>query len=163
MQTFLPYESFRKSAEVLDWRRLGKQRVEGMQIINAIEGKPRKDGKPYKGWINHPATVMWRPYLNALKHYTNIIIMEWIKRGYNNNMKMYEYNEITKPHWIGKEEFHASHRANLLRKDRETKPKPLDWYTKFGWTENPENPYVWHDVDGKWYEQHIGTGVREYL
>mgnify|MGYP001181886526 FL=1 len=45
MQTFLPYESFRKSAEVLDWRRLGKQRVEGMQIINAIEGKPRKDGR----------------------------------------------------------------------------------------------------------------------
>ena len=74
MQTFLPYESFRKSAEVLDWRRLGKQRVEGMQIINAIEGKKRKDGKPYKGWLNHPATVMWRPYPNALKHYTNIII-----------------------------------------------------------------------------------------
>ena len=89
--------------------------------------------------------------------------MEWIKRGYNNNMKMYEYNEITKPHWIGKEEFHASHRANLLRKDRETKPEPLDWYTKFGWTENPEAPYVWHDDKGLWYEQHIGTGIRVYL
>ena len=67
MQTFLPYESFKQSARVLDWRRLGKQRVEGMQIINAIEGKPRQDSKPYKGWLNHPATVMWRPYLNALK------------------------------------------------------------------------------------------------
>ena len=54
MQTFLPYESFEKSAQTLDWRRLGKQRVEGMQIINAITGKKRKDGKPYKGWINHP-------------------------------------------------------------------------------------------------------------
>ena len=52
MQTFLPYESFRESAKVLDWRRLGKQRVEGMQIINAIEGKKRKDGKPYKGTKN---------------------------------------------------------------------------------------------------------------
>ena len=69
MQTFLPYESFKQSARVLDWRRLGKQRVEGMQIINAIEGKPRQDGKPYKGWLNHPATVMWRPYLNDLKLY----------------------------------------------------------------------------------------------
>ena len=49
MQTFLPYKSFEESAKVLDWRRLGKQRVEGMQIINAIEQKPRKDGKPYKG------------------------------------------------------------------------------------------------------------------
>ena len=46
MQTFLPYKSFEESAKVLDWRRLGKQRVEGMQIINAIEQKPRKDGKP---------------------------------------------------------------------------------------------------------------------
>ena len=36
MQTFLPYSNFQKSAEVLDWRRLGKQRVEGMQIINTI-------------------------------------------------------------------------------------------------------------------------------
>ena len=103
MQTFLPYESFRESAKVLDWRRLGKQRVEGMQIINAIEGKKRKDGKPYKGWINHPATVMWRPYVNALKHYTNIIITEWVDRGYNNNMKLYDFNNMIKPHWLGKE------------------------------------------------------------
>ena len=46
MQTFLPYPSFEESAKVLDWRRLGKQRVEGMQIINAISGVPRKDGRP---------------------------------------------------------------------------------------------------------------------
>ena len=59
MQTFLPYESFAESAKVLDWRRLGKQRVEGMQIIKAITGEKRLDGKPYKGWINHPASVMW--------------------------------------------------------------------------------------------------------
>ena len=94
MQTFLPYESFRKSAKVLDWRRLGKQRVEGMQIINAIEGKKRKDGKPYKGWLNHPATVMWRPYVNALKYYTDVIIEEWIRRGYNNNMELYGAYEL---------------------------------------------------------------------
>ena len=76
MQTFLPYESFEKSAQTLDWRRLGKQRVEGMQIINAITGKTRKDGKPYKGWINHPCSVMWRDYAPALKHYTNVFIQE---------------------------------------------------------------------------------------
>ena len=158
MQTFLPYESFKESAEVLDWRRLGKQRVEGMQIINAIEQKPRKDGKPYKGWLNHPATVMWKPYVSALKLYTNVIIQEWIKRGYNNNMELYNINvkEFKFPHWLGNESFHSSHRANLLRKDYE-------YYSKFGWTENPESPYVWHDVEGLWYEQMIGTGVRNYL
>ena len=116
MQTFLPYRSFRESAKVLDWRRLGKQRVEGMQIINAIEGKKRKDGKPYKGWLNHPATVMWRPYVNALKHYTNVIIREWIGRGYNNNMEIYKIKQIEVPHWLGKESFHSSHRSILLRK-----------------------------------------------
>ena len=54
MQTFLPYSSFTESAKILDWRRLGKQRVEGMQIINAISGVPRKDGKHIKvGLIIH--------------------------------------------------------------------------------------------------------------
>ena len=162
MQTFLPYKSFEKSASVLDWRRLGKQRVEGMQIINAIEQKPRKDGKPYKGWLNHPATVMWRPYLVALKLYTNVMIQEWIGRGYNNNMELYDVDEMVKddmvhfPFWLGNEKFHSSHRANLLRKDYE-------YYSQFGWTENPESPYVWHDNEGLWYEQLVGTGVRNYL
>ena len=36
MQTFLPHRSFSKSAETLDYRRLGKQRVEAKQILEAI-------------------------------------------------------------------------------------------------------------------------------
>ena len=156
MQTFLPYESFEKSAQTLDWRRLGKQRVEGMQIINAITGKKRKDGKPYKGWINHPCSVMWKDYVPALKHYSNVIIQEWITRGYNNNMEFYDTGKIIMPDWIGNEKFHSSHRANLLRKD-------FDYYSQFGWTENPERPYVWHDKEKLWYEQQVGTGERVYL
>ena len=156
MQTFLPHESFEKSAQVLDWRRLGKQRVEGMQIINAITGKKRKDGKPYKGWINHPCSVMWKDYVPALKHYTNVFIQEWINRGYNNNMEFYDTGKIIMPDWIGNEKFHSSHRANLLRKD-------FDYYSQFGWTENPERPYVWHDTEKLWYEQQVGTGERIYL
>ena len=88
MQTFLPYESFEKSAKVLDWRRLGKQRVEGMQIINAINNPNPQ------GWKNHPATIMWTPYVDALKHYTNVMIREWISRGYNNNMEFYDVDEL---------------------------------------------------------------------
>ena len=94
MQTFLPYKSFKESLKSLDWRRLGKQRVEGMQIINAIEGKKRKDGKPYKGWLNHPATVMWRPYLNALKHYTNIIIADNLSLKYLSKIFDFKINII---------------------------------------------------------------------
>ena len=156
MQTFLPYKSFEKSAKVLDWRRLGKQRVEGMQIINAINNPNPQ------GWKNHPATIMWTPYIDALKHYTNVIIREWISRGYNNNMEFYDVDELINddvvdfPHWLGKEEFHSSHRANLLRKDYE-------YYSQFGWKENPKSPYVWHDKEGLWYEQMVNTGKRLYL
>jgi len=154
MQTFLPYSSFEKTAQVLDWRRLGKQRVEGMQIINAIENPNPQ------GWKNHPIVIMWTPYTECLKLYTNTIITEWISRGYNNNMEFYDIKPnmdmVDIPHWIGKEEFHSSHRANLLRKDYE-------YYSQFGWVENPESPYVWHDKEGLWYEQMVGTGQRIYI
>ena len=150
MQTFLPYDTFEESASVLDYRRLGKQRVEGMQIVNAIEN-PNK-----QGWQNHPIVIMWTPYVQALMLYTNTIINEWIKRGYNNNMKLYEIDSMTMPHWLGKESFHSSHRANLLRKDYE-------FYSQYGWKENPESPYVWHDKEGLWYEQIVNTGKKVYL
>ena len=147
MQTFLPYESFRESAKVLDWRRLGKQRVEGMQIIQTIEKQ--------NGWKHHPIVKMWTPYVPALKQYTNIIITEWIGRGYNNNMEFYDIDNVEYPDWLGNEKFHASHRANLLRKD-------FDWYSQFGWTENSESPYLWKDTNG-WYEQPTGKKNRYYL
>ena len=148
MQTFLPYESFTKSAQVLDYRRLGKQRVEAKQILQAIENQT--------GWKNHPIVKMWTPYTNALKQYANIIITEWIGRGYNNNMEFYDIDNVEYPDWLGDERFHSSHRANLLRKD-------FDYYSQFKWRENSESPYVWRDENNLWYEQFIGTGDRNYL
>ena len=150
MQTFLPYESFEDTAKVLDYRRLGKQRVEGMQIINTIQ-TPKS-----KGWANHPIVKMWRPYVPALKLYTNIIITEWISRGYNNNMEFYDTSGVEYPDWLGNNEFHASHRANLIRKD-------FDWYSQYKWSENSESPYVWRDENLDWYQQQVGTKERVYL
>ncbi len=66
MQIFLPYPDMRKSLQALDNKRLGKQRVETYQIISAITRRPKLDGTPYKGWLNHPCTVMWRDYVPAL-------------------------------------------------------------------------------------------------
>jgi len=51
MQTFLPFPDFKKSASCLDYKRLGKQRVEGLQILNAIQGETTLKGKTYKGWL----------------------------------------------------------------------------------------------------------------
>lgn len=89
------------------------------------------------GWANHPARTMWRGYLDALKHYHNLAIQEWIIRGFKNTMKTYEIPEmITMPPWIGRQDVHSSHRSNLLRKD------PI-WYGQFGWTEPNNIKYVW--------------------
>ena len=63
--------------------------------------------------------------------------------------------EFVLPYWLGNEEFHSSHRANLLRKDSE-------YYSKHGWTEDPNDPYVWIDDKGEWYKQMIGTKERVY-
>lgn len=133
MQTFLPYADFKQSMQVLDYRRLGKQRVEAMQIIKAIESTPRLDGKPYKGWVNHPATKMWSTYVDALKLYHNEAIIEWIRRGYKNTMQLYEIDLVVYPHWLGNENIHLSHQSNLYHKS------PAD-YPQF---EMEFIPYVW--------------------
>ena len=137
MQTFLPYPDFKQSAQVLDWKRLGKQRVEGMQLLKAITGEKKLDGNSYKGWVNHPATEMWSLYPDVLKIYTNEMINEWIRRGYKNNMDIYEVPQtFILPVWLGNKSFHASHRSNLLRKD-------FDYYSQYGWAEGRDLPYVW--------------------
>ena len=112
MQTFLPYKSFKKSFKTLDYRRLGKQRVEAYQVLNIL--LDRTDN-PNGGWRNHPITKMWKGYENALKHYLNLCIEEWMERGYNNTMNFEPIEgDIVYPHWLGNESFHSSHRANLL-------------------------------------------------
>ena len=153
MQTFLPYQSFIKTFKTLDYRRLGKQRVEAKQILNVL-----LDRTTTRGWRNHPIVRMWEGYEPALQLYHNLCITQWINQGYNNNMELENITEpIVYPHWLGNKSFHSSHRANLLRKD-------LEYYSKFGWIENPINPYSWYDTDKQqWYLQHVGTGIREYV
>lgn len=71
MNTFLPYPSFRHSAACLDDKRLGKQRVETIQILRAH----LDDGY---GWQNHPAVRMWRGYSFQLAEYGIVICRELI-------------------------------------------------------------------------------------
>ena len=135
MQTFLPTSDFRESARLLDYKRLGKQRVEALQIHNIVSGK-RTTG----GWINHPAVKMWQGYEDSLANYHNIMIEEWMRRGYTNNMKFIPTNSKQNyapfPVWIGDDRLHSSHRANLLRKD-------FDFYKQYGWEEDSTDPYFW--------------------
>lgn len=120
MQTFLPFPCFTKSAKCLDRQRLGKQRVECMQIAKALVGET-------KGWVNHPATKMWRNNIGSLCKYWDAILFEWKSRGYKDNtiyeldriLTQYNIEDLSPPNWLGDTMFHLSHQSNLLRKNRE--------------------------------------------
>jgi hypothetical protein len=157
MQTFLPYPDIKKSLKVLDDKRLGKQRVETYQIISVITGRPKLDGTPYKGWLNHPCSVMWRNYVPLLKEYLNASIDEWVSRGFKNTMDKEDVDTVLDyPTWFGNEKFHNSHKSNLLKKD-------FEFYSQYRWNVDPSDPYVWMDDKCMWYEQNSGKKGRVYL
>ena len=129
MQTFLPFSDFEKSAKALDYRRLGKQRIEAYQIWKVLTGQTT-------AWKNHPAVKMWQGYEQALLVYQDIMIKEWINRGYKNTMKLRSNGDFKSPPWLGDELFHLSHQSNLIRKNPE-------YYKKiFGDVPN-DMKYVW--------------------
>ena len=152
MQTFLPDPDFRLSAKFLDYRRLGKQRVECKQLLRALgyeivdnDLRPITRKLVESSWSRHPAATMWRGYELALAEYQADCIREWVSRGYKNSMErlvLADGVDLLYPPWLGDKAFHASHRSNLLRKDP-------DWYGKFGWKESPDLPYVWPDSSYK--------------
>ena len=139
VNTFLPWPDAEKTAKSLDNKRLGKQRVEALQILRANLGLT-------KGWRNHPAAVMWRGHEGFLYKYTNAICIEWRRRGYEDNVQaqLQELNATHKidgwdpPWWWGKRQFHRSHKSNLKRKDP-------DYYS----FDVPDDlPYRWPTPEG---------------
>jgi hypothetical protein len=143
MQTFLPYTDFRKSAQCLDYKRLGKQRVEAKQIIDLLEKHDKGEDISKLPWGNHPAVRMWMGYTETLKLYYNYILIEWESRGYKNNMTYYTlsfwnlfHKIFPKPDWLGRKDFHDAHKSNLLRKDKE-------FYGKYNWDVPDDLPYKW--------------------
>ncbi|HEY2279438.1 MAG TPA: MSMEG_6728 family protein [Streptosporangiaceae bacterium] len=150
MQTFLPYPGFEESALALDTRRLGKQRVETLQIARALT-------RPGHGFRHHPAVRMWRGYEEALGAYGVAICREWRRRGYADTCEVKIMDDLTAagvpvpvraepelraagglPPWLGDEALHRSHRSALVRKD------PEFYGPQFG--DVPADlPYVWPD------------------
>lgn len=135
MNTFLPWPSYRASAHVLDLSRLGKQRVEVLQIHNALTD-------PTYGWRNHPATRMWAGHEHALLTYGIAICDEWRSRGCRDSVRdqLTARQAVTAdtgpPAWLGDDTVHRSHRSNLLRK------QPDHYRQYFG--DTPDDlPYHW--------------------
>jgi hypothetical protein len=140
MQTFVPYGAdFEANASCLDNKRLGKQRVEGLQIINALVGNQ-------KGWGSHPATRMWRGYEPALVKYILAMCKEWTSKGYKDTCAEKVLAKVTEagidlttfviPEWLNDPNVMISHRSNLVRK--------LPEHYGAMWPEVPNDlPYKW--------------------
>jgi hypothetical protein len=147
VQTFLPYADFRRSAEVLDRRRLGKQRVECLQVLRGLT-------VPTYGWRHHPAVKMWRGCEEALGRYTFTVCEIWIEAGGADTVAATMTAELAAlglrevrsqpelaeagalPPWLGDDEFHRSHRSSLLRKEP-------DHYGRLFADVPDDLPYVW--------------------
>jgi hypothetical protein len=138
MQTFLHHGSnFALCATTLDYRRSGKQRVEGLQILRTLTGIS-------SGWCNHPAVQMWEGYEECLAHYTLEMCHDWVvNRKYKDTCaqqvrdmfpNLPPLHMVATPLWI--DDVVESHRSNLIRKFPE----------HYGpmWPTTPDNlPYVW--------------------
>ncbi|PRX96329.1 MSMEG_6728 family protein [Allonocardiopsis opalescens] len=152
MQTFLPYPDFAETAAVLDARRLGKQRVEALQILRGLT-------VPGYGWRHHPAVKMWAGYEEALVRYGLEICRVWSAQGRADTCATSLTTELASrcgvspvrpqpelaaarelPPWLGDPALHVSHQAALLRKD------PGHYGPRFDAVPD-DLPYVWPPSD----------------
>ena len=149
MQTFLPSPDFGTSAALLDDARLGKQRVETLQVLRALVLEDY-------GWARHPAVLMWRGRVPALVAYGLACVREWVGRGHadstadliaefapqavGRSQQQLEADGLV-PSWLHDPLFHASHRAALVRKD------PVYYASLVTDDLDPGTPYVWPGPD----------------
>jgi hypothetical protein len=148
VQTFLPDPDFATSAGLLDTKRLGKQRVEAMQILRALT-------RVEYGWKHHPAVLMWAGYEEALVAYALAVCEEWIARGHADTVAVTIMDDLREgtgltsvrtqaelalagdlPPWLGDAGLHRSHRSALVRKEP-------DHYRQHFADEPDDLEYVW--------------------
>jgi hypothetical protein len=165
VQTFLPDPDFARSAAVLDDARLGKQRVETLQVLRALVLDDY-------GWRHHPAVLMWRGRVPALVAYGLACVDEWVRRGHADSTaaQIAEFApqvvgrsqaeleaEGLAPSWLHDPALHASHRAALLRKD------PAFYGARLAQDVDPQTPYVWPGPDDEAPLGHEPAGRRLWV
>lgn len=124
MQTFLTHGSdFVSTARILDNKRLGKQRVESLQILKCLS---QGDSG---GWRHHPAVKMWRGYENSLVLYSLAICDEWLDRGYADSCRdqIFDFYDDSVPSydppWLDSYSLLVTHRGRLFIKNRTEYPE----------------------------------------
>ena len=147
MQTFVPYSDFEASARALDTKRLGKQRVEVIQIVRALT-------VPGYAWSQHPAVLMWKGYEEALGRYGVTMCEVWLERGFDDTCagtiaadlatfgipRIRSEAELAEsgalPEWLFDPQVRQSHQSALVRKDPE-------FYRRLFPDVPPDIEYVW--------------------
>lgn len=150
MQTFAPTTDIQEIAWLLDYRRLGKQRVECLQILKALDALrtgdlymiDKRGRKRKRGWLSHPCTLMWRGHEGYLALYAHAMCEQWIQRGHHDTIqhrftaRIESATDTSPPSWWGREDVHYSHRCQLVRKDPE-------YYGRMFVDADPSVEYVW--------------------
>ena len=147
VQTLLPHPDFEASARALDRKRLGKQRVETIQVVRALTVADY-------AWANHPAALMWKGFEEALGRYGFVCCQAWLDLGFGDGCAATIATDLSAagittvrtqaeladagelPPWLGDAELHRSHRSALVRKD------PGFYRPQFADVPN-DLPYVW--------------------
>lgn len=147
MQTFVPYADFEASARALDAKRLGKQRVEVIQIVRALT-------VPGYAWKSHPAVLMWQGYEEALGRYGITMCEVWVQLGFGDTCAATIAADLAAfgiphlrteaelaeagalPPWLFDPAVRQSHQSALVRKDP-------DLYGPMFPGIGPDLAYVW--------------------
>jgi len=165
MQTFmtsaiwdgLPEEIFADTAMTLDDKRLNKQALEAWQILMTnLQLTPDGTRRISKGWMNHPATLMWTGCDLALLKYINAMVEEWLRRGHQSTIavkardtyahalaKNLVAEEVVYPDWIMDS---TKLQQVVLAHRKALSVKHWEHYREHGWHKtNPKTyEYVWY-------------------
>jgi len=125
MEIFHSEETWSLSVLALDDKRLGKQRLECIQILLSLSGIINIWEIP-KYIHNHPVTLLWKGNEDYLLSYTTACIIEWGNRGYKNTKCISAFHDMRaitgdypvkgKPSFITAD-FIQSHKIKLYSKN----------------------------------------------
>lgn len=130
--------------EVLDKRRLNKQKIECKQIMDAIDGIST-------AWKNHPIVKSYTPYRKWLSVYY------WLIEEYTSSnsdlLMMFHYNKWL---WENKPIFHTEEYFNQMKRRLYTKDNKLySLYSELG-----ESDINWYYVDNEWLYYKNGKRIK---
>lgn len=133
LNTWLPYDNYAESADILTDRHIFMQLQDCTKLLYWLTEMPLNRRTPSKAQLEHPCVIQWRGYVPSLYDYTLEIMMVAYERSSLTN-KQEQISEMAEninildglvsnmkeetPSWLGNEDYHLSHKSNLIRLSR---------------------------------------------